>query len=125
MFEFELEKYIQQYKNGEKWNNDTSLCLASKGKINCLIFILNFGGIWHPDTLQVSILCKKYKIIEYSLINGINISEKDIKLCINSKDIKIIDLFYKYKKINDDQYKTAIQQYSTISFENCIQKNSC
>jgi hypothetical protein len=125
MFEFELEKYIQQYKNGEKWNNDTSLILAAKGKINCLLFILNFGGIWHPDTLQVAILCKKYKIIEYALINSINISEKDIKLCINSKDIKIIDLFYKYKKINDDQYKTAIQQYSTISFENCIQKNSC
>jgi hypothetical protein len=125
MFEFELEKYIQMYKNCEKWNNDTSLILAAKGKINCLIFILNFGGIWHPDTVYTAISYKKYKIIEYALIKNINISENDIKLCINSKDIKIIDLFYKYKQINDIQYNTAIEKYSIISFENCIQKNSC
>ena len=125
MTEFELEKYIEKYKNGEKLDSEVSLILAAKGKINCLIFILNFGGIWHHDTLYTAISYKKYKIVEYALLKNINISEKDINLCINSKDIKIIDLFYKYKKINNEEYKIAIEKYSTISFENCIQKNSC
>lgn len=125
MIEFELEKYIENYKNGEKWNSEVSLILAAKGKINCLIFVLNFGASWHPDTLYTAISYKKYKIVEYALLKNMNIREKDINLCINSKDIKIIDLFYKYKKINDEEYKIAIEKYSTLSFENCIQKNSC
>lgn len=129
MFEIELDNVIKNYKINKKWNSNSTLLFAKKGKLNCLIFALHFDCEFNPETTNIAYQYKQYKILEYIFSKNLYIHPFTIEMCLQSTDKKMIDLFIKYNLFNEIQTKKVLKNYynhkSHLFNESEFKNNGC